>query len=118
MENNSKEKKTVAAVKANADLNQKIEKIEKQIQPALYEQSLDKTVINLEPEKDLNAKILEITMRIKNQYPELSKYLDEMPVTIPDEKHPEITSKNLKEYYDSLNLLLNKYILEHPNKTK
>ena len=74
MENNSKIKKTVAAVKANADLNQKIEKIEKEIQPALYEQSLDKTMIKMEPENDLNEKILSITMRIKNQYPELSKY--------------------------------------------
>ncbi|MDP1745587.1 MAG: hypothetical protein Q8L90_08420 [Bacteroidota bacterium] len=101
--------------KANSDLNKKIEKIEKEIQPALYEQSLDMTVINQEAEKDLNSKILEITLKIKDQYPELSKYIEEMPVTIPDEKKPEITQKNLKAYYDSLNDVLSKYLLEHPN---
>jgi esterase/lipase len=66
-------------------------------------------------EKDLNSKILEITIIIKNKYPELLKYLDEMPATIPAEKNPEITLKNLSAYYDSLNAVLNKYKLEHPN---
>lgn len=70
----------------------------------------------METEKDLNAKILKTTMAIKTQYPELSKYVEEMTVTIPDEKHPDITLKNLKEYYDSLNSMLNKYILEHSEK--
>lgn len=64
-------------------------------------------------EHELNSKILKITMTIKDQYPELSKYIEEMPVTIPDKKNPEITLKNLKAYYDSLNSMLNKYILEH-----
>ncbi|MES2397969.1 MAG: hypothetical protein V4549_18295 [Bacteroidota bacterium] len=98
--------------KANSDLNKKIEK---EIQPALYEQGLDMTAINQEAEKDLNSKVLEITLKIKDQYPELSKYIEEMPVTIPDEKKPEITLKNLKAYYDSLNDVLSKYLLEHPN---
>jgi hypothetical protein len=101
--------------KANSDLNKKIEKIEKEIQPALYEQSLDMTVINQEAENDLNSKILEITLKIKDQYPELSKYIEEMPVTIPDEKQPEITQQNLKAYYDSLSDVLSKYLLEHPD---
>jgi len=72
-------------------------------------------MIDIETEKDLNSKILKITMMIKDQYPELSKYIEEMEVTIPDEKDPEITLKNLKTYYDSLNSMLNKYILEHPD---
>lgn len=101
--------------KENSDLDKKIEKIEKEIQPALYEQSLDMNVINQEAEKDLNSKILEITLKIKDRYPELSKYIEEMPVTIPDEKTPEITQKNLKAYYDSLNDVLSKYLLEHPD---
>ena len=118
MESNSEDKKITTAIKANAELNMKIETIEKEIQPALYEQSLNKTVIKEETEKELNSKILEITMRIKNQYPELSKYLEEMPVTIPDEKHPEITLKNLNAYYNSLTTILNKYMLEHPTNKK
>jgi hypothetical protein len=70
----------------------------------------------METEKELNDKILKITMTIKDQYPELSKYLEEMDVTIPDEKDPEITRRNLKTYYDSLNSMLEKYRLEHSHK--
>lgn len=65
-------------------------------------------------ETDWNSKILKITMTINDKYPELSKYIEEMLVTIPDEKNPEITLKNLKTYYDSLNSMLSTYILEHP----
>lgn len=69
----------------------------------------------METEKELNKKIMDVTMTIRSKYPELSKYLEEMPVTIPDEKHPEITIKNLQAYFDSLNTMLNKYILENPD---
>lgn len=62
----------------------------------------------------LNQQILEVTLKIKKKYPELSKYIEEMPVTIPDIENPEVTRKNLKTYYDSLQSMLNKYILEHP----
>lgn len=67
-----------------------------------------------EAEKELNSKILKITLKINDQYPELSKYLEEMPVTIPVDKKPEITLQNLTAYYESLNVLLNKYKKEHP----
>ncbi|MEK6614983.1 MAG: hypothetical protein AABZ32_02560 [Bacteroidota bacterium] len=76
------------------------------IQSALYESNPKAIETHIETEKELNAKILKITMKIKDQYPELSKYIEEMSVTIPDEKYPEITLKNLKAYYDSLNSLL------------
>lgn len=65
--------------------------------------------------KELNQKILNITMYIRKHYPELSKYLDEMPVSIPDENDPHITIKNLKEYIDSLNTICKKYGVEHPH---
>ncbi|HEY6625706.1 MAG TPA: hypothetical protein VIZ21_02010 [Ignavibacteriaceae bacterium] len=67
----------------------------------------------LESEKELNVKILDITITIQEKYPELSKYLEEMPVTIPDKKSPEIDRKNLKEYYDSLTSILENYAREH-----
>ena len=67
-------------------------------------------------EHELNSKILKITMKIKDQYPELSKFIEEMSMTIPDEKNPEVTVKNLKAYYDSLKAMLDKYILEHASK--
>lgn len=71
-----------------------------------------------EIEKDLNEKIMKITMTIKEKYSELFKYIEEMTVTIPDEKNPEITLNNLRAYYDSLKAMLNKYLLEHPESVK
>jgi hypothetical protein len=69
-------------------------------------------------DKDLNSKILKITMDIKENYPELSKYIEEMPVTIPNEQNPEMSLRNLKSYYESLNTLLNDYISMHENLSK
>ncbi len=62
---------------------------------------------------ELNADILRITLAIKSQFPELSKYIEEMPVTMPDEENPDITLKNLKEYYESLESMLKKYVPNH-----
>lgn len=64
----------------------------------------------MENESELNAKILKISMLIQDQYPELSKYLTEMPITLPDKVHPEVNIKNLKEYCLSVEILLKKYI--------
>jgi hypothetical protein len=63
-------------------------------------------------EQRINASILSITMLIKDKYPELSKYIEEMPVTIPIDSDPEITLKNLNSYLDSLGNILNRYKLE------
>jgi hypothetical protein len=63
----------------------------------------------METETDLNEKILKITMAIRNEFPELLKYLDEMQVTIPYETNPEISVRNLRAYYESVRTMLNKY---------
>lgn len=65
-------------------------------------------------EKELNKKILDTTMRICQDYPELSKYLDEMPETIPNEKRPIIGIRSLIDYYESLVTLIDNYALTHP----
>jgi pimeloyl-ACP methyl ester carboxylesterase len=83
---------------------------QKQSGRLLSEVSLPKRISKHEKsENDMNAKILKITMNINDHYPELSKYLNEMPVTVPSEKDPEITIRLLKEYYESLHSVLNKY---------
>ncbi|MBU1370228.1 MAG: hypothetical protein KJ578_12500 [Bacteroidetes bacterium] len=63
-------------------------------------------------ENDLNEKILKITLKIKEQYPELYQYLEEMPVTVPAENDPEISLNQLNTYYESLIALLKKYKVE------
>jgi hypothetical protein len=67
----------------------------------------------MKTEKELNDDILKITMLIQEKYPELSKYIAEMPVTIPNEATPEITIKILKEYYESLDVLVKDYAVNH-----
>lgn len=64
-------------------------------------------------EKELNAKILEITMTINDKYPELSKYIGEIPITIPNESDPEITIKILKDYYNTLETILKNHTKNH-----
>lgn len=67
----------------------------------------------METEEELNAKIMKITMVIQENYPELSKFLNEMPVTIPIDNHPKVNIINLQKYYDSLLNLFRKYVAEH-----
>ena len=64
-------------------------------------------------EKELNAEILTITLMIQEKHPELSKYLAEMPITIPIKVNPEINIKSLQDYYNSLESLLKNYISTH-----
>jgi hypothetical protein len=63
--------------------------------------------------QEWNAKILSLTTQIREKYPELYEHLTEMPVTNPDEDHPDIENK-LKEYYDSLKSMMIKYAHDHP----
>lgn len=93
--------------------NDKPKQVHQEIRSVFEGQETDKIMSCHDIEKDLNAKILEIIMVIKDKYPELLKYLDEMPMTVPTEKDPEITLKNLNIYYDSLKAILIKYKLEH-----
>jgi len=62
--------------------------------------------------RDLNLKIMQVTQEIRNYYPELTKFLEEMPVTIPNDKNMEITLEVLQSYYESLTTILNDYITE------
>jgi hypothetical protein len=67
----------------------------------------------MKTERELDAAILELTMKIKEQHPELSKYILEMPVTIPNVENPEINRKTLQDYYNSLRTMLKDYIENH-----
>ena len=69
----------------------------------------------MKTEEELNADILKVTMAIRDKYPELSKYILEMPVTVPNVKNPAIDLKNLQDYYNSLNEILKKYAPNHTN---
>ena len=67
----------------------------------------------MKTENELNSKILNITMKINDTHPELSKFIGEMPVKISDKNDKETNLKNLREYYRSLECLLEKYEKTH-----
>ena len=67
----------------------------------------------MKTESELNDAILKVTMTIHNEFPELMKFLNEMPVTIPEVSNPEINTKILQDYYNSLENLLKKYAPNH-----
>lgn len=68
------------------------------------------------PADQINTHILDTTLEIKDTFPELSKYIEEMPVTIPADKDPQIGEASLNEYENSLLELVNKYATSHTGK--
>ncbi len=67
----------------------------------------------MKTEKELNDDIIKITTTIKEKFPELSKYIIEMPFKSSEIVSLEMTIKKLKEYYDSLDALLKNYTTTH-----
>lgn len=97
--------------KSELALNKKISNMEETTEPTLYAEN--SAIVLDERIKRLNSKILKITLHIKNIHPELSKFIEEMPVSMPDENNPEISLKNLKTYFDSLIAINNEYEKQH-----
>lgn len=96
--------------------NQESEKLRAEVQPEIDTKSHKRAGIYEDTEKDLNAKILKVTLTIQEEFPEMSKFIEELPVTIPNEEHPDLELKNLIAYYHTLSSILHKYRLEHPKK--
>ncbi|WP_053976543.1 hypothetical protein [Mangrovimonas xylaniphaga] len=62
---------------------------------------------------ELLTKIADITRDIETNYPEVYKYLNEDPMTIPNMEHPSVDETELREYLASLEMLLEKYKKDH-----
>jgi hypothetical protein len=59
----------------------------------------------------LQQSIIKITTTIKQEYPELSKFIVEMPMN--NSENEEVNFKSLEDYYNSLKNILNKYAKTH-----
>ncbi|WP_283636266.1 hypothetical protein [Aquaticitalea lipolytica] len=66
------------------------------------------------PQKIL-TEISQITREIEDKYPELQKYLDELPITLSDDdnKVEKMDEKMLKEYLENLKSIVKKYKKEY-----
>lgn len=67
--------------------------------------------------KKLNEEITRLTLKIESDYPELYRYLDENPMTLPTGSHPEIEKEVLSKYLQSLKEQLRHHMETH-KKTK
>ena len=72
----------------------------------------------MKTEKELNEDILKITLQIQEKFPELSKFITEMPLKVSDPVSDEISLKNLREYYESLDNLLKNHMETHVKAVK
>jgi len=64
----------------------------------------------------LEKDIIDITVKIHNDYPELSKYIAEMPERFLGKYAVKLKTKNFKDYYNSLEEVLEKYSKTHTSK--
>ena len=65
--------------------------------------------------QELSNEINNLTLTIKQEYPGLYQFLDEMPISIPNSDHPKVDTKILYDYLESLNQLLKHHIESHQN---
>ena len=65
---------------------------------------------------ELEQNIINITTKINTEFPELSKYISEMPENVSEFNTDGQGTKNLKEYYNSLEELLLEYSKTHSSK--
>lgn len=62
------------------------------------------------------TEISQLLANIETNYPELYCFLDESPITIPSEAHPDMGEKVMNEYLESLKVLLKEHMLRHAQK--
>ena len=67
----------------------------------------------MKSKNDLNDNIRLTTLKIQEEYPELIKYMNEIPVNFLSNSERGITNNELKGYLDYLNNLIEKYAKEH-----
>lgn len=72
----------------------------------------------METAGEVNSSIMKTTKLIEDHYPELSEYILEMNVTIPDTADPVISLESLNAYRESLQALLKKYLINSPGTLK
>jgi len=68
--------------------------------------------------KYLYEKITDVTAQIESNYPELYRFLDENPITIPSKEDSVLDKKILEGYLNDLNQLLQHHIETHKTISK
>ena len=72
----------------------------------------------MQSKNTLNQSIIDITNRIYLEYPELTKYIREIPSISSESDDEKISNQNLLDYYNSLKDILAQYSKTHLEKAK
>lgn len=64
------------------------------------------------------TKITQLTSNIETNYPELYRILDENPLTLPNQSHPNLDLNTLTVYLESLKQLLKHHLETHKKQNK
>ena len=67
----------------------------------------------MKSQNQLNNTIFSATLRIQEEFPELTKYLEEFPEHFSSLPNKGINNIELEDYLESLNDLLETYAKEH-----
>ena len=70
----------------------------------------------MKTKKDILEAISRLTLEIESEFPELYRFLDESPDTIPAEAHPQLGVEELSTYYKGLKTILEDYKKTHSSK--
>lgn len=68
--------------------------------------------------RSLMNEITQLTLEIETNYPELYKYLEENPLTIPATKSPTVDHKVMSDYLESLKELLKHHLETHKHQIR
>jgi len=68
--------------------------------------------------KEIEKVILKITLKIHNEYPELSKYIKEIPIEPIEAENTPTANEKLEEYRNSLEEILQTYSQTHKSDDK
>lgn len=66
---------------------------------------------------DWDKDILRITLEINQKFPELVKFMNEIPVKVLEKDNEAANVKNMEEYYHSLETIVKNYSKTHPSIT-
>ncbi len=64
----------------------------------------------MDKSNDVLKEISHLIRTIESEYPELYRFLDEIPMTLPRKRRPEVGQKQMEEYLQSLRTLLRHHL--------
>jgi hypothetical protein len=70
----------------------------------------------MKTKSNLEHEIVSITMKIHKEFPELSKYIAELPEQLINKDSTNLKTKKFKEYFKSLELVVSEYAKTHESK--